>query len=446
MLRSLMPWLLNLLYATLLVMLSPVIIWRMLRHGRYRRGLRQKLFGQLPAPPNHRPTAWFHAVSVGEIVQLQKIVEEFRKQTRDSWNIVVSTSTDSGYDLAQQRFSGCQLVWFPLDFSWAVRNALSAVRPSLLVLVELELWPGLLLECRRQQVPVAIVNARLSERSFRRYLRAERFLRPVFSSIALVAAQSRPCAERLLHLKVPAERIHITGSVKFDGVACSPQHPPTRLLRTLLQIDPQAPVLMAGSTLAPEERWILDAWQQLRRLHPTLQLILVPRHRERFEEVAELVRNNGLPLLRRSEISTDPTNTPVSHSCVRLLDTIGELGACWGLADLAFVGGSFGNRGGQNMIEPAAWGAAVTFGPNTWNFRDVVQIFREADACRQLQSPAELLPLLQHWLDQPLERHRIGNAAANTVRSQQGALLSTVQLLLSIPELTVTHATESRAA
>lgn len=147
----------------------------------------------------------------------------------------------------------------------------------------------------------------------------------------------------------------------------------------------------------------------------------MPRHRERFAEVAELVLNSGLRLLRRSEISSDVAGSPVGHSCVRLLDTIGELSACWGLADIAFVGGSFGNRGGQNMIEPAAWGAAVTFGPNTWNFRDVVQIFREADACRQLQSPSELLPLLQHWLDQPLERHRIGNAAATVVRSQQGA-------------------------
>jgi 3-deoxy-D-manno-octulosonic-acid transferase len=431
MLRSLMPWLLNVLYAALLTLLSPVILWRMLRHGRYRRGIQQKLFGRLPVTPDGRPVAWFHAVSVGEIVQLQKIVDEFRRQTGNTWMVVVSTSTDTGYDLASQRFPGCQLVWFPLDFSWAVRTALQTLKPRLLVLVELELWPGLLLECSRQQVPVAIVNARLSERSFRRYLRGTWFLQPIFSRIALVAAQSQPCAERLQRLGVPADRIHITGSVKFDGVACSPQHPPTQLLRKLFQIDAQAPVLMAGSTQAPEERRILEAWQQLRRLHPSLQLILVPRHRERFDEVAEMVQAAGVPLLRRSQLSAD---TPAPHAgsdCVRLLDTIGELSACWGLADIAFVGGSFGSRGGQNMIEPAAWGAAVTFGPNTWNFRDVVQIFRDADACRQVQSPAELLPLIQHWLDQPLERQRIGTAAATVVRNQQGAVLATVRLLQS---------------
>lgn len=424
-----MPWVLNLLYAALLTLLSPVILWRMLRHGRYRRGIQQKLLGRLPVTPDGRPVAWFHAVSVGEIVQLQKIVDEFRRQTGDTWMIVVSTSTDTGYDLARQRFPGCQLVWFPLDFSWAVRNALQTLKPRLLVLVELELWPGLLLECSRQQVPVAIVNARLSERSFRRYRRGTWFLRPVFSRIALVAAQSQPCAERLQKLGVPADRIHLTGSVKFDGVACSPQHPPTQQLRKLFQIAPDAPVLMAGSTQAPEERCILDAWQQLRRLHPTLQLILVPRHRERFDEVAELVQVAGVPLLRRSQLSHDSPTPDVGSDCVRLLDTIGELSACWGLADIAFVGGSFGSRGGQNMIEPAAWGAAVTFGPNTWNFRDVVQIFRDADACRQVQSPAELLPLIQHWLDQPLERQRIGTAAATVVRNQQGAVVTTVRLL-----------------
>jgi hypothetical protein len=182
MLRSLMPWLLNVLYAALLTLLSPVILWRMLRHGRYRRGIQQKLFGRLPVTPDGRPVAWFHAVSVGEIVQLQKIVDEFRRQTGNTWMVVVSTSTDTGYDLASQRFPGCQLVWFPLDFSWAVRTALQTLKPRLLVLVELELWPGLLLECSRQQVPVAIVNARLSERSFRRYLRGTWFLQPIFSS------------------------------------------------------------------------------------------------------------------------------------------------------------------------------------------------------------------------------------------------------------------------
>lgn len=441
-----MHWVLNLIYAALLTLLSPVILWRMIRHGRYRRGIRQKLFGQLPFTPDGRPVAWFHAVSVGEIVQLQKIVDEFRRQTGDGWLVVVSTSTDTGYDLAKQRFPGCQLVWFPLDFSWAVRRALQTVQPRLLVLVELELWPGLLMECTRQRVPVAIVNARLSERSFRRYLRADWFLRPIFSRIALVASQSQSCAERLRMLGVPAERMQITGSVKFDGVACHPEHPPTQLLRSLFRIDPQAPVLMAGSTQAPEERMILDAWQQLRRLHPTLQLILVPRHRERFEEVAELVRSAGFPLLRRSAIPEGRSELQSGYDCVRLLDTIGELGACWGLADIAFVGGSFGSRGGQNMIEPAAWGAAVTFGPNTWNFRDVVQIFREADACRQLQTASELLPLLQHWLDQPLERQRLGTAAAAVVRAQQGAVGATVRLLREQLVASESLAVQSKAA
>ena len=427
-----MRWFLNLIYAALLTALSPVILWRMLRHGRYRRGLAEKLLGRITINHDGRPVAWFHAVSVGEVVQLQKVVDDFRRQTADRSLVVVSTSTDTGFDLAQKRFPGCQVIWFPLDFSWAVHNALQAIRPQLLVLMELELWPSLLLECRSRQIPVAIINARLSERSFRRYLKVRRLLQPMFKAVSLAAAQSQACASRLQTLGVAAAKIHVTGSVKFDGVECRPDNPQTQTLRNLFQIDAAAPVLMAGSTQAPEELILLDVCRELRQHHPNLQLILVPRHRERFDEVAALVRAADLPLLRRS---TAVNAAAVTHDCVRLLDTIGELSACWGLADIAFVGGSFGNRGGQNMIEPAAWGAAVTFGPNTWNFRDVVQIFRHSETCLPVDSPSELLPLFQRWLNQPQERRRIGAAAAAVVRRQQGAVAATSSLLLQLISL-----------
>jgi 3-deoxy-D-manno-octulosonic-acid transferase len=424
-----MRWFLNLIYAALLTALSPVILWRMLRHGRYRRGLAAKLLGNIPVNHDGRPVAWFHAVSVGEVVQLQKVVDDFQRQSANHNLVVVSTSTDTGFDLAQQRFPNCQVVWFPLDFSWAVRRAILSIRPKILVLMELELWPSLLLECRNRQIPVAIINARLSERSFNRYLKVRRLLEPMFKAVSLASAQSHACAQRLQMLGVPATKIHVTGSVKFDGIECRTDNPKTQLLRKLFQLDPAAPVLMAGSTQPPEEHILLDAFRKLRQQHPTLQLILVPRHRERFDEVAALVSATGLPLLRRS---TAAETAPVTHDCVRLLDTIGELSACWGLADIAFVGGSFGNRGGQNMIEPAAWGAAVTFGPNTWNFRDVVQIFRDSQTCSQVNSPDELLPLFQQWLNHPDERRQIGTAAAAVVRQHQGATAATTNLLLPL--------------
>ena len=426
-----MHWVLNAVYALLLTALSPLIAWRMLRHGRYRRGITQKLLGRLQKPKDSRPVVWFHAVSVGEIVQLQKIVLEFRRASANRFAVLITTSTDSAWDLARQRFPECTVDWFPLDFSWAVHTALERIRPVQVVLVELELWPGFMAACRSRAIPVAIVNARLSERSFRRYQKVGSLLQPMFAGIQLIAAQSPAIAARLQALGARSEAIHVTGSVKFDGIECRPDHPGLTALRHAFQLPDSAPVLMAGSTQEPEELLLLDAWKLLQPEFPDLTLILVPRHKERFDAVAELVLQTGCSIIRRSHPTTTDTTTD-SHGrpAVRLLDTIGELSACWGLADLAFVGGSFGNRGGQNMIEPAAWGAAVLFGPHTWNFRDVVQVFLEAEACLQLASPEQLLPTLRQLLQEPAARQRLGALARQTVQRQQGAVSLTIRLLL----------------
>lgn len=446
-----MRWLLNTLYGALLLLLCPVIAWRMIRHGRYRRGLREKLTGRLQRPSDARPVVWFHAVSVGEVIQLQKLVKEFRQQTAEACSVLVTVSTDTGFDIACQKFPDCAVTWFPLDFSWAVENALHAIRPALVVLVELELWPNFLQECQRRQIPVAVVNARMSERSFQRYRSAGRILTPVFSQIRLVAAQSPANGERLVSLGVAPDRLHITGSIKFDGVETHRKNPGTLRLRSLFGLKSDDLVLVAGSTQEPEERIVLEAWMALRQDFPHLRLILVPRHRERFDAVASQISATGLPLARRSLLS--PETHPPETSAVLLLDTIGELSACWGLAEIAFVGGSFGNRGGQNMIEPAGYGAAVTFGPNTWNFRDVVTSFRDAAACLEIPDPDQLLPVLRTLCQDPEARRRLGTAAAQVVLSQQGATQRTAALLRQVlleaaraPGNSATHANPTTGA
>lgn len=429
-----MRWILNFAYAALLAVLSPVIMWRVIRHGRYRQGLAEKLLGHVKPLRQERPIIWFHAVSVGEVIQLQKVVDEFRRQSADRFDIVVSTSTDTGWELTQKRFPGCQLTWFPLDFSWAVSNAVARIQPALVVLMELELWPNFLAECHQRAIPVAVINARMSERSHRRYLRVRFLLRSMFRRLALVAAQSQAYADRLESLGAQLSRIRISGSIKFDGVETSRTNPKTASLRALLRIQPQEMVFMAGSTQEPEEQLALTAWRNLRSEFPSLRLMLVPRHKERFEEVASLVKAAGLPLLRRSELSDGHAIISHSHTDgpVILLDTIGELSACWGLADLAFVGGSFGNRGGQNMIEPAAFGACVMFGPNTWNFRDVVESFREASACLQLQTPDQLQEAVDQLLRDSGARQTLGQRAQQVVLRQQGATKLTASLLADL--------------
>ncbi len=429
----LMRWLLNTVYLALLALLSPVIAWRMVRHGRYRRGLAEKLFGQIPKRIS-REVVWFHAVSVGEVIQLQKIVDEFRRLDDDHFDVLISTSTDTGFDLATKRFPDCQVTWFPLDFSWAVRNALLTVRPRLVVLMELELWPNFLAECQRGDVPVAVINARMSERSHRGYSRIRRLMAPLFSRLAFVAAQSQSSGDRLQSLGVPADRLHVTGSIKFDGVSTDRNNPATAALRKQFGIAPAETVFIAGSTQAPEEQLALQTWLECRRQFPSLRMILVPRHRERFDEVAQLVQAAGAGLIRKSSlvnpVNADSVTGSATTDSVILVDTIGDLSACWGLGDLAFVGGSFGNRGGQNMIEPAAFGAAVVFGPNTRNFRDVVRIFLEADACLQLQSKDELTPTITGLLSDSVRRIELGSSAKRVVQSQAGATQQTAALLM----------------
>jgi 3-deoxy-D-manno-octulosonic-acid transferase len=458
-----MGWLLNGLYILLLTALSPVIAWRCLRHGRYRRGLRIKLTGLDASFRSDLPTVWFHAVSVGEVVQLQKVVQEFRSQLERPVRIVVTTSTDTGFDLAQQRFPDCTVTWFPLDFSWAVSRTLRHLQPQLLVLMELELWPGLIAACARRHVPVAVVNARMSDHSVRGYRRIRPLIAPTLRRLTLVAAQSEQYADRLASLGTPRERIRCTGSIKFDGVTAHRDNPRTTALKNLFSISNDEVVFIAGSTQEPEEQLALQAWQSLREQWPELRLILVPRHRERFDDVAALVEAAGLPLLRRSQlpgvpqpiVPPTPGRTVSSeHSTgsrsrqpkpVILLDTIGELGACWGLAELAFVGGSFGARGGQNMIEPAAYGAVIMFGPNTSNFRDVVAAFRQADACLPLNSPEELLTTLRRLLQNPRERQERGDRARQVVTAQQGATRTTAALLCQLLPSSLSEASDDRA-
>ena len=425
-----MRWLLNAVYMLLLTSVSPVITWRMLRYGRYRQGLAEKLLGRIDFKADGRPVVWFHAVSVGEVIQLQKVVDEFRRRTRDEFQIVVSTSTDTGWELLQKRFADCQKTWFPLDFSWAVRQAIRRIQPAQVVLMELELWPNFLAECHHLDVPVSIINARMSERSHRGYCRIRSLLKPLFSRLALVAAQSQTYADRLISLGASEERTVVTGSIKFDGVETSRTNSKTENLRRIFALKHGETVFMAGSTQEPEEQLALESWLKLRDQHPNLRLIMVPRHRERFDEVAAMVASRNIPLMRRSLIQDSAhQQTEISNKSVILLDTIGELSACWGLADVAFVGGSFGNRGGQNMMEPSAYGACVLFGPNTWNFRDIVERFREADGCIQLQSPDQLTSTVDQLLNDPARRHQLGRNAQKAVLKQQGATARTAELL-----------------
>ena len=429
--------LLNLVYLLALALLSPWLAWRALRTGRYRRELAAKFFGRVRVSnPARRPVAWFHAVSVGEVNLLGTLVPAFQKRHPD-WLVVVSSTTDTGLAEARTRFPDLAVVAWPFDFSWAVAAALDAIKPALVVLTESELWPNFLAAAGRRAVPVVVVNARMSPRSFRRLKRvAGAARRLLFRHVTRFAVQEAEYADRLLQLGVPAAKVVTTGSIKYDGAATI-NEPKVSALRTALGLSSGSPspphpltpsplLLLAGSTHAPEEAIVLGAFARLRTRFPHLRLILVPRHPDRFEEVARLVEESGLPFVRRSHVASPLGEAPA----VVLLDTVGELGAAWGLADVGFTGGSLdGVRGGQSMIEPAGYGVPCVFGPHVWNFKDAAKRLVEVGGAFRVADAGELEAALARLLADADLRARTGAAARELVRRQQGATLRTLDVL-----------------
>lgn len=420
-----MPYALNLIYLLGLGIAWPWLLVRAWRTGRYRRGWSERLWGHVPpAPPGSR-TLWLHAVSVGEVQVLRPLIAELHRAHPDSF-MAISTTTDAGYELAKKLFPDAIVFYLPIDFSWAMSTALRRLQPQWLVLAELEAWPNLIAAAKRLEVPVAIINGRLSERSFQGYRRWSRWLRPMWSRIDLVAAQSTAYAQRFVDLGVSAERVHVTGNLKFDGATLERGHEEVIARRRELGLSDEDLVWVVGSTQAPEERWALEVLDQLRPSFPQLRLVLVPRHPDRFEEVARWLESRGVGFRRRSQ----PTSHTLSRECPVLLgDTVGELRWWWGLADVGLVGGSFGDRGGQSMIEPAGFGVSCAFGPKTKNFRDVVRLLLDADAAIELSDERAILPWMREQLGDAVLRQRVGDRAQALVKQQQGATARTLALL-----------------
>ncbi|HEY4313426.1 MAG TPA: 3-deoxy-D-manno-octulosonic acid transferase [Pirellulales bacterium] len=416
-----MPYLFNLLYLALIVVAAPWLAYQALRRGKYRAGLAEKFLGRVPVRAGNRPCLWLHAVSVGEVNLLAPLLAEIRR-TRPDWECVISATSVTGYTLAQKKYADYSVFYCPLDFSWGVRMAMARVRPDCLVLAELELWPNLIRAAHDRGARVAIINGRLSEHSFRGYRRARLVVRPILKTIDLVAVQNEEFAARFRALGVREESLCVTGSIKFDGAQTNRQNPATVALARAAGIAADDVVFLAGSTQHPEESLALSAYEFLRSRFPRLRLVLVPRHPERFEEVADMLSASGVRWQRRSKLGegADPA------ARVLLVDTIGELGAWWGTAHIAFVGGSIHRRGGQNMIEPAAYGAAISFGPNTRNFRDIVAQLLMADAAVVVRDGAEMTAFVEYVLDDADYATTLGRNARELVARQLGATARTL--------------------
>jgi len=407
------------LLAVVLVFGSPFWACEMLRHGKYRRGLLQRL-GLVP--PQFRDTGrssiWVHAVSVGEVLAVSELVQRLRGSFPDT-GIVVSTTTDTGQKLAAKRFGAENVFYFPLDFAFASRRWMRALRPKLLVVAETEFWPNFMRVAKESGARVAIVNARISDRSLPGYLRWRKLLSRVLDGIDLFLAQTDEDARRLTEIGAPEDRVAVSGNLKYDlPPAAAPGI--VEELRAAQASSGASPVLVCGSTVEGEEELLLAAFAAVLSKFPHSVMLLAPRHPQRFEEVAELLSKSGIPFSRRSQWSGQPI-----VGGVLLIDSIGELAGLYALADVAYVGGSLVPRGGHNILEPAQYGAAIMVGPHTENFRDIVGLFQSRRAVKVVAAESlsrELITLLAG----DSERLELGKRAIETMQSQRGATALTL--------------------
>ncbi len=413
----------SLLLALALALSAPWWLWRMLTSGRYREGLGGRL-GLVPEGLRRavaeRETIWLHAVSVGEVLAAEQLIAELQLSL-PGWVIAVSVTTAPALRLATERLPGSPVFLIPLDFAWSVRRYLRAIKPKLVVLMESELWPRLLVEMERFGVPVVVANARISDRSFPRYLRLRMLWRPLLAKVAFFLVQGEESAERLVKIGVAEGRVRVTGNLKYDAAV----QLESALVGTLRRHLPETELIVCGSTLEGEETLILDAWAHLVSTGHRGVLMIAPRHPQRFDEVVRLA---GKAAIRVSSWIKAPR--PLGLGEVLILDSLGSLAAVYQIATVAVVGGSLVRRGGHNPLEAARFGVPVLMGPSYENFREIVDGMRAADAI-QIVDPARL----NLALHQAMSRGRaMGRRGKSFFEQQKGAVERSRMAILDLLE------------
>ena len=423
--------LLDVIYLLAAVLALPWVAWRKFSGGRPVAAPWMRFTGGIDVATKPAATAriWLHGVSVGEVQLLAGLAAEIQRQAEAAGRTVecvVSSSTTTGLEVARKRFGVDRAFPCPLDFTWAVDRVLDRARPDLLVLGELELWPHLLARTARRGIPIVVANARMSPRSAAGYARIAPLVRRMLAHTTVVVARSPEDAARFTALGAP--HVTVAGSMKFDGVRGDRAAPEIARLRTLAGLPDDALVFLAGSTQAPEESLALEAFRAAEQTCPQLRLVIGPRHVERTAEIAALLDRSGVRWQRRSELERTGFDAAAR---VLLVDTTGELGWWWGTAAIAFVGGSLdGKRGGQNMLEPAAYGAAVCFGPHTRNFTREVETLLAADAACVVADGPALRAFVGRCLTDPGWAAALGTRAAATIEAHRGATALTAREII----------------
>ena len=424
-----------LLYSVLsvvaLVIASPFLAYQAVRHRKYVRSLRQRL-GYLPLSFNidGDESIWIHAVSVGETLTARALIGEL-KTRYPGLKLFLSTTTMTGHEVARALTDIDGVFYFPLDWGFTVRRTLDVVRPRLFVMMETEIWPMLLRECRERGVATMLVNGRISKRSFARYTLVRRFFRRVLDDVERFCMQSEEAARRIVALGADPARVVVTGSLKFDSLDWPGVGPHgqsrDRVLR-YFRLSPGRPVVIAASTLRGEDQASFEAFHRVQARWPDALLIVAPRHPERFEEVTRLAAEEGFRVVRRTSLPVDQS----PDADVVVLDTIGELARLYQIASVVFVGGSLVDAGGHNILEPAMFGKAIVFGPHMHNFAEISAEFLRGSAAVQVSSTRELGECLVDLVGDGVRRASLGAAARAIVEGNRGAKARTMAVITAL--------------
>jgi 3-deoxy-D-manno-octulosonic-acid transferase len=428
-----MKYILDLAYVLALLAFSPVILYRMVRFQRYRTGWGHR-FGRIARNHPEKKCIWLHAVSVGEVNAAKTLLNEIEKRFPD-YEIAVSTTTDTGFARATAMIAGkWPVFYFPFDFSLVMSRAFNRLKPSLCLLMELEVWPNFVATAHRRGVPVVVVNGRISDRSFRNYRKVKWLTRRFFGLIDLVLAQTPQYAERFRELGCPDDHVVVTSSLKYDTAQIADRVEGADRLAQQLNLN-NTQLWVAGGTGDDEEKIIIDVYQQLIRqpAFADLRLVVVPRKPERFDEVANQIKGAGLGLIRYSECKT-ANKLVINHQSsiinpVILGDTMGDLRKFYSLATIIFVGRSLVPMGGSDMMEAAALGKCTLFGPHTFNFNQTVEVLLAEQGSIQVKDGQELLAAMEKCLRDSAYAQGVADRGREVIRKNQGATAKVLQHL-----------------
>lgn len=425
-----MRFILDCVYLVAIAAISPMVIYRIIRQGRYHTGWAQRL-GQISRRHPEKKCIWFHAVSVGEVNATKTIVPQLKGKF-DDFEIVISTTTDTGFARAKALYGNeYEVFYFPLDLSFIMYKAFKNLRPAVCLLMELEVWPNFTSIAEQLNIPVVVLNGRLSDKSSARYKKIRPIVKKIFQKVNLVLAQTDQYAERFKYLGCAPEKVFVTGSLKYDTAQIADKVQGAEKLARALALDKEK-LWVAGATGPGEEKIILQVYQKLKQQDrcAELRLAIVPRKPERFDEAAQLIRQAGLTLVRYSLIKTAETAGQASitdKQAVILGDTMGDLRKFYSLATIVFVGRSLVPMGGSDMIEAAALGKCTIFGPHTFNFKQTVDALLAEDGALMVKDAQELLQMVQKCLLEPDFAQKTAHNGQEVIRKNQGATDRTIQ-------------------